>query len=331
MGHLIMTDYDPDSSIARGRRALADDGEPLTAAAPRRATVAHDDDATLPRRALADPEVSWQSSPPLWLRHRVWVIAVVGSAVVALLIWMLLPQSAAPPPPPSAVPVATSTPPSTTPSGNAPPTFSSIPTIEVTPPPLPSAVPPIEATTPDASSPAGASSLPEEEPAPSGNPVAGEIILNDAQFNAPEGWSIYADEEIEDDRRAVRLKQDATDARLQAVTLEASPSDLASSCESLVTLQQAQFTEVTRQLVVGMGVDSALGTAARCGFSGTRTSDGVNNTVTFTLVMRTSDSHILLLRHTVPDTVEAKVIGVAQLNAMTCGASSSFGVPIPLC
>lgn len=330
MGHLTMTDPDDESPRTPGRRALDPDDASVPTSTPRRAVEADDEDIR-PRRALFETEVAWEDTPPLWHRPRLWIAAAVGLSVLALLIWTLLPRTATPPSPPSAVPSSSSAVPSTSPTSTRPTSIPPSPSMDGTTTAPPAPVPTVEATTPDASPPVASPPPLEEEPAPTGNPAAGEITLNDAQFTAPDGWSIYADEEIEGDRRAVRLRQDATDARMQAVTLEPGASDLAASCESLVTLQQAQFTEVSRQLVVGMGVDSSLGTAARCGFSGTRTSDGVNNTVTFTLVMRASDSHILLLRHTVPDTVEAKVLGVAQLNAMTCGASTSFGVPIPLC
>ncbi len=139
------------------------------------------------------------------------------------------------------------------------------------------------------------------------------------------------DEQIEDSRRAVRLHQQETDVRLQAVTVGPSGQTLTSACAALVELQQSQFTDVEQQLVAPIGVDSAQGSAVRCGFEGTRTDDGVANTVTFTLVERLADSHVLMLRTTVPQPSAGATPVLAQLNAMACGASVSFGVALPLC
>lgn len=136
---------------------------------------------------------------------------------------------------------------------------------------------------------------------------------------------------VDGDRRAVRLSDSATDIRLQAVTLEPGSADLGETCQSLVTSQQAQFTEVSRQLVVPIGAGAVSGSAVNCGFSGVRTDDATPNIVTFTLVSRASDSHILLLRHTVPTGMTSSAPAMAQLNAMSCEASSGFGVALPLC
>lgn len=170
-----------------------------------------------------------------------------------------------------------------------------------------------------------------DEAEPTGTAEAGDIQLNDARFTAPEGWLLAGDEQIENSRRVVRLSQQDTDSRLQAVTLEPSEQGLGAACTSLMDFQKAQFTNVENQLVTPIGVDATLGSAVRCGFDGTRSSDGVNNTVTFTLVQRTVDSHVLMLRTTVPEGASDAPAVVGQLNGMACGASSSFGVSLPLC
>ncbi len=85
-----------------------------------------------------------------------------------------------------------------------------------------------------------------------------------------------------------------------------------------------------RQLVAPIGVDGTLGSAVRCGFEGIRISDGLLTSITFTIVSRVADSHVLMLRATVPERSMGQP-PVAQLNAMTCAASTSFGVPLPLC
>lgn len=136
---------------------------------------------------------------------------------------------------------------------------------------------------------------------------------------------------IENARRAVRLSDRATDARLQAVTLEGGAAELTESCISLVDLQHTQFANVTQQLVAPIGVDTAQGSGVRCGFMGERSTDGVATTVTFTLVSRATDSHVLMLRTTVPDSVPSDAVAISQLNAMACQASNSFGVTLPLC
>ncbi len=252
-----------------------------------------------------------------WFRRRSWWAAGGVTAVVLVPVaWFaLLPppegQLVAPPPPASPTRGVPTPSPANDVSGNVP------------------------ATTPAAPLPGTASPRPvitaPIEPAPTGGSTVGLVELNDVQFAIPEGWTLYGDELIEGDRRAVRLSHGASDARLQAVTLVPEATDLSASCTSLVDLQQTQFTDVSRQLVVPIGVDVALGAGVRCGFSGTRSSDGVPTTVTFTLVSRATDAHVLMLRSTVPDAGAGDAEAVLQLNSMSCQASASFGVPQPLC
>ncbi|RMB60026.1 hypothetical protein EAX62_09945 [Tessaracoccus antarcticus] len=212
----------------------------------------------------------------------------------------------------------------------ATPTTPSSPSVESPTSPTPSGTAGSAAPLPGTVPPAPV--LPQSpEPSPEGSEVAGTIVLNDATFIAPAGWLLYGDDLIEDGRRAVRLSHDRTDARLQAVTLNPGDSDLSASCGSLVDLQQAQFSDVTRQLVVPIGVEASAGTGVRCGFTGVRSSDGIANTVTFTLVSRATDSHVLMLRTTVPQGGASDSAPVQQLGAMSCEASASFGLALPLC
>ncbi len=293
------------------------------AASPRKTTSA---DASPENRDTADVG----RSPRTWVTSALVSVALL--LVVLLFAW---PRSTVVPPvvlptPSSTVahtpsrspssPVSPSNSPSS-PSSSTQPTESLTRVVDRSEPaaPLPGTVPPETPT----SAPA--------EPPPTALVAAGEIQLDDAQFMAPEGWTLYGDELIENARRVVRLSHQATDVRLQAVTLEPSGADISTSCGSLVTTQQAQFTHVTPELMAPIGVDVTLGAAIRCGFAGIRSSDGVPNSVTFTLVTRASDSHVLVLRNTVPDALTGERTGVAQLNAMTCEASGSFGVALPLC
>ena len=215
-------------------------------------------------------------------------------------------------PTPQGVPIA---PPSRLPSSTVP--GNTAPEAPATP--LPATVPPeVPATAPD-------------DPAPSGGATVEVVELNDAQFTISPGWILSGDDMIEDSRRAVRLSNPTTDAQLQAVTLGPEATELSASCRSLVDLQQTQFADVTHQLVVPIGVSNASGDGVRCGFSGIRSSDNIAATVAFTLVTRVSDAHVLMLRSTVPDTATGDAETVRHLNAMSCEASSSFGVQLPLC
>ena len=303
-----------------GRRALPAGEDGGETAAPRRGRAAESESEVPRRSSSGDATRDHLTGVRPWFRRRTWV-AIVVLVATGLLVWAVLRSSSGPPQvivPASASPAASgATPPSTAsaPGSSAPATAAPSGSTA----PLPGTVSP--APVPPAS----------PEPTPAGSAAAGLVELNDARFTAPRGWTIYGDEMIEDARRAVRLRDPATEARLQAVTLEGGATELADACVSLVDLQQAQFTDVTRQLVVPIGVSATAGAGIRCGFTGLRSSDGVSNTVAFTLVSRVSDSHVLMLRATVPDTVASESAAVLQLGSMSCEASASFGVPLPLC
>lgn len=229
-----------------------------------------------------------------------WAVGGVGVIVLLPVVWFaLLPT-------PLGVPVA--------PPSRAPRTAPETP-----------ASPPPTTVAPEVSGTAS------QDPAPSTGATAEVVELNDAQFTISAGWTLTSDEMIEDTRRTVRLSNLQTDAQLQAVTLGPEATELSASCRSLVDLQETQFANVARQLVVPIGVSSASSDGVRCGFTGVRSSDNVATTVVFTLVSRVSDEHVLMLRSTVPDTTVGDPQTVRHLNAMSCEASSSFGVPLPLC
>lgn len=156
------------------------------------------------------------------------------------------------------------------------------------------------------------------------------IALNDAAFTLPASWRIDAEEEVEGDRRAVRVSDPDTDTRLQAVTLATTEDDLGTACTALVDLQVQAFEGAVINPSVPLSVRGD-GTGQTCGFSGTRTDDDVSNTVTFQMVQRDDDAHLLVLRSTVPDDVAIDAPARAQLVAMQCEASADFGVRLPLC
>lgn len=314
-----MTHADSTEPQLPGRRALPaveDGGE---TAAPRRSR--HDAAGPVmessPRRASTNGmALEQRSTIHRWLKRRSIWAALVVLVLIGLLIWAVLRPTAGGPQ--VVVPIVASTSSSTA---------SSVPGRSASTPQDPSES---TAPLPGTVSPAPVSP-PSPEPTPAGSATAGLVVLNDARFTAPEGWTIHGDEMIENARRAVRLSNPETDARLQAVTLEKGVAKLTDSCVSLVDLQQTQFADVTRQLVVPIGVETSSGAGVRCGFTGVRSSDGVANTVTFTLVSRASDSHVLMLRTTVPATVPSDAAAVLQLGTMSCEASASFGVTLPLC
>lgn len=269
-----------------------------------------------PRRALPPEEDPNEQGPrPL---GRVVLAGTLASAVLlggGYFLWG--PRQDEPPPVvPSEGPVASTPAPTTAPT---PPATSEAP--------LPSANP--EPSGPAPSAPVTEPPSETDEPVPTATPV--EIELNDTSFIPAADWGVYGDDLIEGDRRMVRLGHSGTDARLQAVTLAATDPDLAASCRALVSTQSEQFAMVEEGLALPMGLDSELGEGVTCAFSGLRVTDQVPNTVTFTLVRRHVDGHLLMLRHTVPDSVDAGDEARRQLAAMSCQASIGFGVPLPLC
>ena len=284
------------------------------------------------RRAASDHREDTSKEGMRWcLRRGWWAVAVALFALLSLVLSLVLRPSIGTPTPQRALPFSTpgetssSSAPSTVPPGTEIPEISNSPS-SVKPQ---DSAPPLPGT--DLPTPGVTAQTQPVEPEPTATIAAGDIHLNDARFSAPSGWTLSGDEQIENSRRAVRLSQHDTDVRLQAVTLEPSGQELGSSCGSLVDFQQDQFTDVKRQLVVPVGVDAGLGSAVRCGFDGIRTSDGESNTVTFTLVSRAVDAHVLMLRTTVPEQSADASPVIAQLNAMTCATSTSFGVTLPLC
>lgn len=333
MVELIMNDSRPDGPHPSDRRALPTDENSQHSMDPRHARR-RGRSAAGPRRAeqRAPGEVDEPGRINPWRHGWWWVVAVAGVALLGLVLSLVLRPSVVTSTPQRAVPVSTpsetssSSESSTVPPQTVLPDSSASPTLSVSPqdtaPPLPGTAPP---------SPSIFDQSPVAEPEPTATIKAGDIQLNDARFSAPQGWTLSGDEQIENARRAVRLSQQDTDIRLQAVTLDPSGQELGSSCGSLVDIQQEQFTEVKRHLMVPVGVDAGLGSAVRCGFTGIRTSDGAANTVTFTLVSRTVDSHVLMLRTTVPEQSADESPVIAQLSAMTCATSTSFGVTLPLC
>lgn len=184
-------------------------------------------------------------------------------------------------------------------------------------------------------SPAVTSPSPSGAPSPGGQSPGPDTVtrigLNDTSFTLSQGWVVYADETIEGDRRLVRLRGVSDDARLQVVTLVATDPDLTTSCKALVTSQVGQFTDTTEFLTLAIGVAQDVGEGRTCGFTGVRTSDGVRNSVSFTLVRRAVDGHVLMLRQTTPDVVGIDARSRRDLSRMTCEASAGFGVPLPLC
>lgn len=197
------------------------------------------------------------------------------------------------------------------------------PSVEATPSPTEES--PTADPTPDPSGVGPADPSPEPT-----EPSVGLIQLNDTAFTPPVGWSLYGDDLIETDRRVVRLSHTDSGASLQVVTLVADP-DLGESCRALVQSQGEQFAVTSEHLALPVGLDATVGEGVTCGFTGVRTDDGIANSVSFTLVRRASDAHVLMLRQTVPDEVPAGSPARRDLSAMGCEASTGFAAPLPLC
>ena len=51
----------------------------------------------------------------------------------------------------------------------------------------------------------------------------------------------------------------------------------------------------------------------------------------FTVLVRTNDGHVLILRNIIPDSVGGGATARQELAGMNCTASLNFGVALPLC
>lgn len=193
----------------------------------------------------------------------------------------------------------------------------------------------VEASTSSTESSDGGSS-PSTEPSPSldesppGPSPPAELDLGDVRLTVPDGWEVYADEVVQDDRRLVRLREPATDVRVQAVTLTTVGEDLTQACRDLVTDQQQAFTGVAESVVVDVPLTGGA-SGVSCAFTGTRTSDTVAAKVEFTIIRRDADAQSLVFRDTVPDSVAEGSPVLAQLADMECAATETFGVVVGTC
>ena len=179
---------------------------------------------------------------------------------------------------------------------------------------------------------ASRSSLPTTpaSPAPSPSAVTSPLPLDDATLQVPEGWDVYADEQVQDDRRLVRLEQGETGVRVQAVTLTSVDGDLSTACSLLITELESSYTDPAQTTAFTVPVAPG-GEGYSCGFRGERTSDEQPGTVTFTMLRRDADAHTLVLRASVPDTAADDTQAAAQLEALTCSAAASFDVDLTRC
>ena len=177
---------------------------------------------------------------------------------------------------------------------------------------------------------ASGSPSPTTLPSPT-EPEEPELLdLGDVVLALPDGWELYADELVQDDRRLVRVREPASDTRVQAVTLTTVGEDLEQACRDLVTDQQRAFTGVAESVVVDVPMTGAA-SGVSCAFTGTRAEDGVAAKVEFTLIRRDADAQSLIFRDTVPDAVAASDPVLAQLAAMECAAAETFGALIVDC
>ncbi len=172
-----------------------------------------------------------------------------------------------------------------------------------------------------------ASAEPTASPSPSG-PVI--VRLEDASVTVLPGWQLYADEEVQDDRRLIRLRQLTTDTRIQIVTLTSISGSLETACSDLMAEQSRTYGNVAESPTVAVAV-AAGAEGVACSFTGTRTTDGVAIKIDFTLVRRTSDAVSIVFRDTIPVSVPADSPARTELALIECGAAETFGVAIDQC
>lgn len=186
----------------------------------------------------------------------------------------------------------------------------------------------------------------ETPPSPTGNPTglqspdpsspaslpdaSAVLDLGAAEVPVLPGWELYADEVVQDNRRLVRIKQSATDTRIQIVALSSVTGPLTDACTDLVNDHRASYSGVATSLAVSVPVASGAEGVA-CSFTGTRTSDEVPTRVDFTVVRRDSDAISLVFRDTIPQSVPADSPARAELVRIECAAADSFGVTISQC
>ena len=175
---------------------------------------------------------------------------------------------------------------------------------------------------PGSSGPAATASRPASpttpaSPAPSPSAVTSPLPLDDATLQVPEGWDVYADEQVQDDRRLVRLEQGETGVRVQAVTLTSVDGDLSTACNLLITELESSYTDPAQ--TTAFTVPVAPG------------GEGYSCTVTFTMLRRDADAQALVLRASVPDTAADDTQAAAQLEALICSAAASFDVDLTRC
>ncbi len=192
--------------------------------------------------------------------------------------------------------------------------------------------PAVPSPTPSPSPSPSPSASPSPSPTATG-PVTKELLqINDATLAVYEGWSVQEDEEVQDKRRLVRLREDATDARVQAVTLTSVTGSLDDACSALVADLTGSYTDVKNTApataTVAVADDDQ---AATCSFTGERTSDKVANTVTFTVIRRADDDHTLVFRATVPTTLPGSSSTEEELELMLCSSAASFDVEVERC
>ena len=180
------------------------------------------------------------------------------------------------------------------------------------------------------------SASPDPESTAGARPAASEQVLDDTHFTVPTGWREYGEDQpsAEPNRKVVRLQHSETDVRLQVTSLVEIPegTDLLEACKALSTSQQERFSAPVPTPASQDKVSQAQGGSyTTCGFTGVRTEDQVPNTVMFTVLVRTNDGHVLILRSIIPDSVGGGATSRQELAGMNCTASLNFGVALPLC
>lgn len=300
---------DPDAAEVRPRRGVTapepDDFTEPAEARPRRGLI---DDTTEPEGGTR----------PAW-----FLVAGLGvvMAVAVAALWLLFGSRDGGPTalPASPSPTATTSNPTAEPSPSATGTSPQTPSSEPAQAPMmgPTGTPTPQSGTPEPTDPATT------------EPQATVVTLDDgAAFTMPDEWELYADEQVQNDRRLVRIREVGTDVRIQAVSLTTVNGPLEDACLDLISDHRQLYTNVAEGLPVSVPI-SGEGEGVSCNFTGTRTSDGVASGVEFTLLQRGTTT--LVFRDTIPTAVPADAPARAQLVAMECEAAQGFGVLVDQC
>lgn len=182
----------------------------------------------------------------------------------------------------------------------------------------------------DPISPSSTSPSPSASASQSAAPAGKPEVVDDATVTVPLHWEVYHDQQIEDDRRLIRVRDRQEDVRLQVATLTSVGSELRDACQALVDDQSKEYA-VDHQISPRPITVTGEAVGVTCGYVGQRKDQHTDTSVTFTMIQRKSDTHTLVLRVMRPRMLGADSTAQREVTLMTCEAARSFGHALPLC